>query len=307
MRILYVDESGDTDPLRLGDERSQPLLTVLGLALEQHRVEALTRGWVSLKRRFFPGLCPRHGNVWDWQTAEVKGTDLRRAFRSSDRRERRATVGLLDRMLDLIERHNGRFGARVWIKPPGGPFDGRAVYTSSVQWLCGRFQSSLSSSNDSGIVIADSRNPAPNTNVAHSIFTQKFSAPGDPYPRILEVPVFGHSYNHAGLQLADVLSSGLVTPICAWFFLTGRVQNQHVLSSYEALAERYCPRLQRMQLPAQVGKGGQYSLVVSDPVGLRGHMHLFRQFGHAGVEPAETPAATPDPDDPSPGLQEAIP
>lgn len=253
----------------------------------------MTRQWIGLKKRFFPGLCSRHGGEWDWQTAEVKGTDLRRAVRSADRRERRATFGFIDRTLDLLERFDCTYSARVWIKEPGTAFGGRAVYTSSVQFLCRQFERVLDAQADVGIVIADSRSPAPNVNVSHSVFTQKFGALGDPYPRILEVPVFGHSDNHSALQLVDILASALLTPISCWYFLNGKFQNDHVHPSYEGLAKRYCHRLKSLQLNSRGLPTTETGLVISDPVGRKGQMHLFRAYPPAIPSTAAIPPVDP--------------
>jgi hypothetical protein len=212
---------------------------------------------------------------WDWQTAEIKGADLRKNLKGT-RRERRGTIGFIDRTLDLIEEFDGRFAARVWLKQPGGPFDGRAVYTMSVQWLCERFQILLGQSDENGILIADSRSHAPNVNVAHSIFTQKLKATGDPYPNLVEVPVFGHSDNHAGLQIADVISSALLAPICCQFFLGGILRSRHVASEFESVGERYVPRLRPLLFAPPVGSSS--SLLVHNVITKKGHTHLFRKF-----------------------------
>jgi len=282
MRILYVDESGDTNPLKLSDTASQPVLVVGSAAVDAARLESLTRQWVDLKKRFFPGLCdPAATGRWSWQTAEIKGTDLRRAIRQNSRRERRQAIGFLDRTFDLADAHSVRLASRVWIKDPGARFDGRAVYTSSVQWLCERFDASLQSPTDSGFVIADSRTPGPNAILSHSVFTQKFRATGDAYPRIIETPVFGHSQNHAGLQITDIVLSGVTAPICTHFFLSGRIANQHLHVRYADLAQRYTLRLLDLHARPSAAtettserKALDWDLSVSDPVTKRGHMHL---------------------------------
>ncbi len=133
-----------------------------------------------------------------------------------------------------------------------------------------------------GLVIADSRTQAPNVNVAHSVFTQKFSAMGDPYPRILEVPCFGHSDNHAGLQLADLLVSTLLTPICCGFFLAGRLDNRHAAADYAHLADRYVGRLHTMFMRHPTDPQWR-ACVISDPVGFRGVQHLLQAFPGRGV------------------------
>ncbi len=77
-------------------------------------------------------------------------------------------------------------------------------------------------------MVIDSSAPKLNSAMAHSIFTQKFKATGDSYGRMLEMPTFGHSENHVGLQLADLLASGLLFPMASHCYCTGHVQNVHV-------------------------------------------------------------------------------
>ncbi|PPE64896.1 DUF3800 domain-containing protein [Caldimonas caldifontis] len=96
--------------------------------------------------------------------------------------------------------------------------------------------------------MADSRNKGKNTNVSHSIFTQRYSAAGDPYNRIVEVPTFGHSDNHAGLQLTDVLCSALLFPIAVYRCASTALTNQtHCSPHYAKLVEKFGPRLQALQ------------------------------------------------------------
>jgi hypothetical protein len=64
--------------------------------------------------------------------------------------------------------------------------------------------------------------------VSHSIFTQKFKAEGDQYPRVLEMPTFGHSNNHVGIQIADLLASALLYPMATCAYCRGHVSNVHV-------------------------------------------------------------------------------
>jgi hypothetical protein len=149
--------------------------------------------------------------------------------------------------MDLLEYHDAAIFGRIWIKRVGGPCDDRAVYTYSVQTVCEDFQNLLEANGDTGIVIADSRSPTPNAAVAHSIFTQKFKTDGDRYPRILEMPTFGHSQNHAGLQVADLLCSAMLFPMATRRYCLGHVQNVHVDPAFGVLASRYGSRLQAMQ------------------------------------------------------------
>lgn len=295
MHFMFVDESGCLGSLPLGVSSIQPVLCVVGLMVPSEVIGQLTHEWVDLKRRFFPGLCPAPSKRFDWHLAEVKGADLRSQFRnvSGNRNAKRHAVGFLNKCHDLLGRHKCQFAARVWIKNPGQPFKGTSAYTTSVQALCADFQRKLHSSNSTGIVIADSRSQGPNVRVSHSVFTQKCRAAGDPYSRIVEAPVFGHSDNHAGIQLADLLASAFLFPICTHFYLNGKVQNSHIFPGYHQLADRFVPKLKQLQyryhspsLPTLQG-----GLVVSDPVGKRGAAQLFARHP-AATSPSSTLVTT---------------
>ena len=54
--------------------------------------------------------------------------------------------------------------------------------------------------------------------VSHSIFTQKFSPAARNYQRLVELPTFGHSENHAGLQICDIVCSALLFPIACFAY-----------------------------------------------------------------------------------------
>jgi hypothetical protein len=298
MHLMYVDESGCLGSLPGGPSKVQPILCVVGLILPQSELAALTRDWVALKRQFFPGLCGQRAMPLDWHRAEVKGADLRKYFRKGvSRRQKRHTAGFIDKSLNLLEGHRCQFSARVWIKVPDQVFKGHSAYTFAVQALCTDLQRKLELVAEEGFVIADSRMPGPNSGVSHSVFTQKFRAAGDPYPRILEAPVFGHSDNHAGLQLADLLASALLVPMCGDFFLGGKIVNSHIDPGYSQVGERYARQMKRLQFrynPPLPDRGG---LVVSDQLGRRGAGAMFAHYSSApkgvlSLPPPSTEATT---------------
>jgi hypothetical protein len=165
----------------------------------------------------------------------------------------------------------------VWIKALGSPCDDRSIYTFSVQSICSDFQNLLEGVGDSGIVIADSRTPTTNAWVAHSIFTQKFKTAGDCYPRLLEMPTFGHSQNHAGIQIADLLCSALLFPMATRCYCYGHVQNVHVDRAFEVLVARYGNRLMSMQHRYEDDRGRRVGgFTVSDSLTRRPGGVLFR-------------------------------
>lgn len=205
MHFCYLDESGCTGALPSATAPIQPVFVVGGFVINGASVPRLTRDFLALKWRYFANRMPASGRFLDALRVEIKGAELRRHAASPRRRERRQAVGFLDRLLELLQRHRARLIARVWIKDIGARFDGSSVYAYSVQDLCACFDDLLTRVGGSGLVIADSRNKPKNSAVSHAVFTRKFKSTGDAYPRVAELPTFGHSENHAGLQVADLL------------------------------------------------------------------------------------------------------
>lgn len=99
-----------------------------------------------------------------------------------------------------------------------------------------------------GIVIADSRNKQKNSNLSHSIFTQRYRSAGDPYQKIAELPTFAHSDNHAGLQLSDFICSALLFPIATQVCCAHHLIDQtHCSIEYLSLKDTYGNRLKNLQ------------------------------------------------------------
>ena len=164
------------------------------------------------------------------------------------------------------------------MKGIGLPFDATSVYASSIQSICTYFDHYLTQAGDIGVCIADSRNKFKNTNVSHSIFTQKFSPAVQRYPRIVELPTFGHSDNHAGLQVCDIVCSALLFPIACLAYCTDHVSNVHVQPAAVRLRERYGSQLKALQYRYPDATAGRYrgGLVVSDAIERRNAVPMFR-------------------------------
>lgn len=299
--LLYLDESGDTGPLKSVDKDMQPALCISGLVVPESRLLALTHEWVSIKQQFFPKLCKTGAQRWDWHKTEIKGSEIRAAIRGNRRKQRHA-FGFIDKCIDLIIAHDCSLVSRVWIKEPDKRFKGDAVYTFSVQALCSNFQHFLSARNQKGIVVADSRMPGPNSLVAHSVFTRRVCNAGDHYPNLIDIPLFGHSDNHAGLQIVDVVATSVITPICINYFFPRSFGSRHSHSKYEALAERYCEKLKSIHTTYidPVTRRVQGGLVVSDQGGKRGAKHLYSRYSQTSpvaaincTTPATPPASPP--------------
>ena len=280
MYILYVDESGDlgsmpATPALNGND--QPVLAIGGLIIDAGRLEQLTQDFLNLKSTWFPGLpYPSHKHL-DKIIPEIKGADLRRNATRGSRNQRRHAVGFLDHLIRLLQHYNVMLLARVWVKPLGQPFNGKPVYTSSIQALYTYFDHWLGVQNDFGFCIADSRDYLKNVNVAHSIFTQKYQLTSATYGRILELPTFGHSENHAGIQICDIVCSALLYPIAAQAYCSGIIQNVHVQPSALLLRQRFGLTLKAMQHRYQEPTGRWVGgVVVSDPHQHRNSEIMFR-------------------------------
>ncbi len=240
MLIFYVDEAGCLGALPSSTSAVQPVFTLAGTMLEQERLKDFTLDWLHLKDRFFPKLRNPNSDFLDWIKLEVKGTELRTHIRQGPRDRRRHALGFMDKFLALLERHEARLLGRIYVKPVGPAFNGRSVYTSAVQSLAMDLQRFLQTTDRQGLIVLDSRNKPKNVNVSHSVFTQKFRSAGDAYDRLVEMPVFGHSDNHAGIQASDMICSAFLFPMAAYVFCLGRVSNVHVDLQYHRI--RACSR-----------------------------------------------------------------
>lgn len=258
MHICYVDEAGCTGVLPNAASQVQPVFVLAGIMLRHDRIKPLTVEWINLKQRFFPNLLPLTPppRFHDWMAAEIKGADLRNRARANSRNQRRAAIGVLDAAVTLLEKYHAKLAGRIFVKPIGGAFSGTPVYTSTAQAICATFESYLGTQQSEGFVIADSRQKSTNANLSHSIFTQRHRAGGDPYPRIVEAPTFGHSDNHAGLQFADIICSGLLFPIAAQVCCSQHLTNQmHCDPHYLDLRKRFGTRLRALQWQYQDALG----------------------------------------------------
>ncbi len=165
---------------------------------------------------------------------------------------------------------------RIWVKEMRVSFKETSVYTSSIQAICGYFEQFLSEHDDFGFCIADSRNKSKNVSVSHSIFTQKFQTSTSNYSKMLELPTFGHSDNHAGLQMCDLICSALLFPIACEAYCSGYVSNVHVQPNAKELRTKFGTRLKTMQYRFQDAEGHyKGGVVVSDPVGKQNATLMF--------------------------------
>lgn len=289
MKICYVDESGCTGMLPSPTSDVQPVMVFTGLIIDASHLTRLTASYLSIQRRFFPNVVPQTANFLDRILHEVKGSTIRRQAAHDRRRVYRHALGYMDKLVSELQAVEAKLIGRIWIKGIDRAIDGRALYTSSIQRIYEYFQAYLSNVDDIGMIVADGRLKQLNSQVAHSIFTQKFKRGGDEFPKVVELPAFAHSDNHVGLQLSDFLASALVTPVAIHRYCLGYIDNVHIRPGYERIAERYIPSLQSMQFRYQSSDGKwRGGLVVRDDLAQRSGRSLFiRQSGNAS-EPLPT-------------------
>ncbi|MBX3730446.1 MAG: DUF3800 domain-containing protein [Candidatus Sumerlaeia bacterium] len=258
----------------------QPVFVLGMLVVDAGRLPNFTRDLLYLKQRYHPGGVARpdpRPRFLDRILFEIKDADLRKQTCEASRRRRRFAYRFMDEVVSLLEMHEVRLLARVWVKAPEKEFAGRAIYTSSMQALCASFQQYLCERNEDGIVVADARLPQGNTQVAHSIFTQKFRAGGDAYDRLAEMPVFGHSLNHAGLQAVDLVTSAFIVPMAITTYCEGHLTSLHIRPGYAELKARFASRISHLQY-RYCDRAGRWrgGVTVCDAIASRSAALMFR-------------------------------
>lgn len=273
MYVCYLDESGGCEAPDSGPSAT-PVMVILGLIVDAASVPTLTRDFLALKRKHFPGRF-NTGLALDHILTEVKGSEILQMTRSDGRNHRRQAERLRKDLLDLLEAHGCRLVGRVWIKEPGKGMNPEASYCYAVQDIAQHFGQYLETQDDAGVLIADSRKHHTNLRVAHSVFTQKWRTGGDPYPALREVPLFAASDNHAGLQIADLVASTLAFPMAAFAYCPSG-QGPHYSSRYGGVRSSFGLRLRQRQFRYRDETGRwRGGLIVSDRIAHRPGSHLF--------------------------------
>jgi hypothetical protein len=273
-----MDDAGDLGALANPPQHNdQPVFALAFLLVNQTRLSALVPEFLQIKRNFYPGLIPPASHFLAAVLKEVKGADLRRDIATGSRNKARHATNFLSEVVDLSIRSDIKLISKVFVKGIGQRFSSTAVYTTGCQSLFKTFDHYLATVDDVGFCIADSRTKGLNVPVAHSIFTQMFSTRRAHYPRIMELPTFGHSDNHVGVQLCDLLTSALIVPTAVHTYCTGHIANIHVQAGYSKIRARFTARLQqllyRYQDAQNLWRGG---LTVSDAILHRPSSEMFK-------------------------------
>lgn len=275
MKLCYIDESGDGRRPDPPTANVTPVFVICGLVVDSSNVPRLTHEFIRAKQRF--RLAEEGSPMPDHILREIKGGDIRKNIRKGYRELQ--TLLFLDAVLGLLDGCDAGLLGRVWIKNPMQDSEESAIYAFSVQNIARHLQHHLAGSDSTGLIICDSRSLSQNVGVAHGVFTQKFQKTGDALPDIVEVPLFCHSDNHAGIQLADLIASALLFPIACRTYCQDYDDTVYTHPAFDNLKERYGSRLmalqQRLRYCQPDGRwvGG---LMVHDSVYGRSGSRMFR-------------------------------
>ncbi|NQX25869.1 DUF3800 domain-containing protein [Microbacteriaceae bacterium VKM Ac-2854] len=268
MLLCYVDESGDEQPLRTRTD--PPVLVIGGLIVQHEQAKSLIWKFLQIKKKYNNSLSLDDAKLSDVVSLEMKGSDLRRDVRSSSRRPRRRAFGILDDVMALLEQHNVSLIGEVHVK--GQRPLRRWVYSDAIAWMTEQFESALRAADAPGQMILDARTKAKNVPSVHRITTKRFKSGGDPFPRLVESPLFGHSDAHVVLQIADIVVSGLLFPMACAGFCSSLIDNVHINPDFSQVRTRYGARLRLLEHRYTTAGGGRAG-------GVRVTDHMNHQTG----------------------------
>lgn len=264
MLLCYLDESGDEAGVE--SPESSPLLVIGGIIVDADKASGLIHDFLHLKAKFFPRLAGEGNRLLDRVRFEVKGSSLRKQLRNSkNRNARRFVLTFLGDFLDLIDKYDVLVVGEVRVKT-GSDLSVNA-YALAVAAIARRLELLLGAEGAEGLMVLDSRTKHKNVVSVHSLTTRRFKQTGDAFPHLVDSPVFGHSDSHVLLQVADILTSGLLFPMHAKLFSNPMGDNIHMSADYQILNEQFGARLATMAAP-QEHHGLNFGLVrVSEPNG----------------------------------------
>ena len=250
MYFCYVDESGDTAFLSTQNKNSMPVFVLGGLILKEANVASFTKKFVGIKKKYFPSLAEDLERPIDLIRKEIKGSGLRNPRSLKSHNKWTHTQRFLDELLNLVNSHDGKIIGRVYVKKADEDTSSVGMYTSALQYICTEFNAFLEEKDEKGVIIADSRSHQLDVQTSHSIFTQKFKYEGDEYPELVEMPVFGKSDNHSGLQVSDIICSALLFPFASHTYCleySAQLKNIHVQPCHEKLRLAFHRRVAGLQ------------------------------------------------------------
>lgn len=259
MYIAYLDESGDSQPINNPTDNIQPLLIISCIFIKSSDLPSVTRDFINLKRAYFPKLFDKLKHDLDALPIEIKGCDLRLEIRKNPPNHHKVKHHLkfLDELIKILEKYDIKLVSRIWVKSFATPLVDKSIYTITTQNLCLRFNQFLKHKKSEGVLVADFRDTKRNSYVSHSIFTKKFKQTGDDYPKLQELPTFGISDNHTGLQICDLITSAILYPMAARSYCNGVINNSFTHSNLDLIKQRFSKRIRALQFHTK-HKGKMY-------------------------------------------------
>ena len=280
MHIMYIDEAGCPGALPSPTSPVQPIFLISALIIDSSNLYKITKEILNLKRNIYKPTLKFEERL-KISKDELKGSDLKKDLRYSGgkykyKQAKRRAKRFIDELLKILEKYNVRILSRIYIKPPGGIFDGLSVYTSAVQCLYADFNNFLSEKDSQGFVIADNRTLPLNEALSHSLFTEKNKLSGDKYPLVCEMPTFGQSHNHIMLQMTDIVSSALVMPISSHSHCTGHVFSDHVNADNLTIKNDYANKIKSLFYRYMKDGRMKGGLTVNDKIMKKSSSHFFK-------------------------------
>ena len=262
--VCFIDEAGCPGALTSANAEIQPVFLISGLFIEQKNITPLTKEFLNIKRKYFPKLFANSTHDLNHLLHEIKGADdLRKPIRKKGKHAT-AQLRFIDDVLSLLATYDVKLFSRIWVKGIAKPFKGMSIYTITIHHLFRAFNDFLAKRGCTGIAIADFRNLQLNSPISHTILTRKLKASGDEFPNILELPVFGHSQNHAMLQIADVISSTILFPMATHTFCNGHVRNKLLHARDGFFKIRFGKRIKNLQVSYSSRGRKHYGISVDD-------------------------------------------
>lgn len=274
MLLCYVDESGDEQAL-IGFE-SPPVLVISGLVVPEGARVQLIWDYLKLKKKYDNQTINDQSRLSELIAHEIKGSDLRADIRRGKRRRIRRAIGIMDDVVDILERHHVCIVGCIYVKA-----DRRAtrpgVYPDAIARIAEQFEAQLRAADTTGLMILDARTKVKNVPSVQTITTRQFRSGGGTLPHLCEAPVFGHSDTHVILQIADLMASAFLFPMACSAYCGDITDNAHPHPGYDDLRNRFGERLRGMEHRYVSGDGSRRGgIIVFDDRNRRETVELFR-------------------------------
>lgn len=272
--LCYIDESGNEQPLTCWE--ASPVLVIAGLVVAEANVKDLIWDFLGLKKQFADQILTPTSLLSDLIAYEIKGSDLRADIRKGRHRPQRRALGILGKVVTLLEQHHATLVGYVHVKCDGkGPR--AAVYPDAIARIAEQFEAQLRAADTNGMMILDARTKVKNVPSVQTITTRRFKSGGNALTHLTESPVFGHSDTHVVLQIADVVASALLFPMACTAYCGDVTDNAHPHPAYRIVRERFGDRLRKLE-HRYVDDGGarRGGIIVFDTRNGRPSLDLFR-------------------------------